>query len=185
MTVALERPTVVRPSPTVQVAGPADLVAVEAHMRAMLPELGGYDPRLHSDVDDLAGTYLGQRDRVLLVATDLEGGVAGTASVRPGGPRPDSVPRWLAERYASRSVGQVCRVWVAPTARRRGVGQALAGAAIGWATGRFDVVCLHTNASVPGALDFWRAFPGVVEVHDSRPDPYSTVHFEVASPCAH
>ncbi|MFC5064747.1 GNAT family N-acetyltransferase [Actinomycetospora atypica] len=182
MTVALERPTAIRLSPTVQVAGIADLPAIEAHMRAMLPELGGHDPVLHADVDDLARSYLGHRDRVLLVAVDPDGSVAGTASVRPGGPRPEFVPRWMAERYASRSVGQVCRVWVAPTARRRGVGQALAGAAIRWATERFDVVCLHTNASVPGALDFWRAFPGVVEVHDSRPDPWSTVHFEVCAP---
>jgi hypothetical protein len=33
---------------------------------------------------------------------------------------------------------------------------------------------------VPGALAFWRAFPGALEVHDARPtDPWSTVHFEV------
>ncbi|GAB3305863.1 hypothetical protein GCM10027511_18340 [Hymenobacter humi] len=50
---------------------------------------------------------------------------------------------------------------------------------------RFDVVCLHTNASVPGALAFWRAFPGLVEVYDARPDPWSTVHFEVAAPGEH
>ena len=185
MTAGLERPTAVRPSPTVQVVGPADLAAVEAHMRTMLVELGGYDPVLHADVDDLAGTYLGRDDRVLLVAFDAAGAVAGTASVRPGGPRPEYVPPWMAQRYATRSVGQVCRVWVAPSARRQGVGQALAAAAVRWASERFEVVCLHTNASVPGALAFWRAFPGLVEVYDARPDPFSTVHFEVASPREH
>ncbi len=35
------------------------------------------------------------------------------------------------------------------------------------------------NAAVPGALDFWRRFPGAVQVHDARPDPWSTVHFEI------
>ncbi|MDL5156009.1 GNAT family N-acetyltransferase [Actinomycetospora termitidis] len=178
MTVALERPTT---APPVREFTVADLGPVEAHMRAMLPEVGGYDPRLHADVDDVVGTYLARPDRVLLVSTDPDGTVLGTASVRPGGPNPAYVPAWLTERYAARSVGQVCRVWVAPTARRRGVGQGLARAAVTWARSRFDVVCLHTNASVPGALAFWRAFPGLVEVFDARPDPYSTVHFEVCA----
>ncbi len=175
MTVAVGKPTV-RP------AGVEDLPAVERHMRAMLMELGGHDPRFHTDVDDLAAAYLGQSDRVLLVSYAEDGTVAGTASVRPGGPQPEYVPAWLAERYATASVGQICRVWVAPSARRGGYGRTLAQAAVDWAVPRFDVVCLHTNASVPGALAFWRAFPGLVEVYDARPDPFSTVHFEVASP---
>jgi hypothetical protein len=41
------------------------------------------------------------------------------------------------------------------------------------------VVCLHTDASSPGALDFWRAYPAAVEVFDARPDPWDTVHFEL------
>jgi GNAT superfamily N-acetyltransferase len=178
MTVALGRSTV-RP------AVAADLPAIERHMRAMLVELGGHDPRFHTDVDDLAGAYLGQADRVLLVSFADDGSVAGTASVRPGGPQPEFVPDWLAARYASASVGQVCRVWVAPSARRGGVGRTLARAAVDWAVSRFEIVCLHTNASVPGALAFWRAFPGLVEVFDARPDPWSTVHFEVAAPGEH
>ncbi len=43
----------------------------------------------------------------------------------------------------------------------------------------YDPVCLHTNAAVPGALAFWTGFPGAVLVHDARPNPWSTVHFEI------
>jgi hypothetical protein len=35
------------------------------------------------------------------------------------------------------------------------------------------------DASSPGALDFWRAYPAAVEVFDARPDPWDTVHFEL------
>lgn len=174
MTLAVARPEV-------RSALPADLPAVGAHMRGMLTrELGGYDPRLHADVDDLAGSYLGRPGRLLLVAT-VDGALVGTTSVRPGGPRPQFVPPWLAARYAGRRVGQVCRVWVDPGHRRLGVGRALASTAARWALdeGGYEVACLHTNAAVPGALDFWLAFPGAVPIHDARPDPWSTVHFEI------
>lgn len=154
-------------------------------MRRMIDgELGGYDPALHGDVDDLAGTYIDRAGWVLLVAIDEGGAVAGTASVRPGGPKAHVVPQWLADRYESRPTGQVCRVWVDAGHRRLGVGRALAAEAIRWARqDGYDPVCLHTNASVPGALDFWRAFPGLVEVYDARPaDPWHSVHFEVTTP---
>lgn len=87
----------------------------------------------------------------------------------------------MTARYARRRVGQLCRVWVDPSHRRLGVGGLLATAAARWALAdaRYDLVCLHTNASVPGALDFWLGFPGAVLVHDARPDPWSTVHFEI------
>lgn len=163
-------------------ARPEQLDAVERHMRGMLArELGGYDPALHADVDDLAGTYLDRSGWALLVAEDADGAIAGTASVRPGGPAPQHVPAWLAQRYAGGRTGQVCRVWVDPDHRRAGVGRALALAAIRRALSEgYDPVCLHTNASVPGALAFWRSIDEVVEVHDARPDdPWSTVHFEV------
>jgi GNAT superfamily N-acetyltransferase len=173
-------------SPPIRLATASDLPAVEAHMRRMLArELGGYDPALHADVDDLAGHYLGSPTRALLVCVREVDGlgevVAGTAVVRPGGPAARYVPQWLAERYADAPTGQVGRVWVDPAHRRQGVGRALAVVAARWAfTSGYAPVCLHTNASVPGALAFWRAFPGAVEVHDARPsDPWSTVHFEV------
>ena len=170
--------------PVVRAARREDLPAVAAHMRGMLErELGGYDPRLHADIDDLAGTYLGATGTRLFVGT-VEGPdgpvLAGTASVRAGGPKPRFVPAWLTERYDGRRVGQVCRVWVDPAQRRLGVGRRLAVEAARWAFGAgYETVCLHTNASVPGALAFWTSFPGAVLVHDARPDPWSTVHFEL------
>jgi GNAT superfamily N-acetyltransferase len=170
------------PGYTVTPARPEQLAAVERHMRSMLErELGGYDPALHADVDDLAGSYLGRPGWALLVAEDADGTIAGTASIRPGGPAPQYVPAWLAQRYADGRTGQVCRVWVDPGHRRTGVGRALALAAMRRAVAEgYDPVCLHTNASVPGALAFWRTFDEIVEVHDARPDdPWSSVHFEV------
>jgi GNAT superfamily N-acetyltransferase len=177
MTVALA-PPVVRP------VRHEDLPAVTTHLRAVLErDLGGYDPRLHADVDDPAGTYLTTPGTRLFVglAPGPDGPVvAGTAAVRAGGPRPAHVPAWLAERYADRRVGQIGRVWVASGHRRLGVGRRLATAAARWALAEgYDPVCLHTNAAVPGALAFWTGFPGAVLVHDARPDPWSTVHFEI------
>lgn len=165
-----------RPRPATR----GDLPAVTEHMRRMLAEdLGGYDARLHADVDDLAGHYLDAPGRALLLV-DVDGSVAGTATVRPGGPTAEHVPAWLARRYRDTRVGQVCRVWVARDLRRLGLGRTLATAAARWAGAwGYDPVCLHTNAAVPGALAFWRSFPGAVEVHDARPDPWSTVHFEI------
>lgn len=168
--------------PSVRLATRTDLPAVEAHMRRMLAgELGGYDPALHADVDDLRGYYLGSPARALLVSIGMDGTVAGTAVVRPGGPSAHHVPDWLSRRYDGAVTGQIGRVWVDPGHRRRGVGQSLALAGARWAfAAGYSPVCLHTNASVPGALAFWRAFPGAVEVHDARPtDPWSTVHFEL------
>lgn len=159
------------------------LPAVERHMRRTIErDLGGYDAALHGDVDDLAGTYLDRPGWTLLVATAANGVIAGTASVRPGGPTAHVVPGWLADRYSSQRTGQICRVWVDAEHRRLGVGRVLAREAISWAQAAgYDPVCLHTNASAPGALAFWRAFPGLVEVFDGRPaDPWHTVHFEVA-----
>lgn len=170
--------------PVVRAARREDLPAVSHHMRAMLErELGGYDPRLHADIDDLAGTYLGVRGtRLFVCLVDGPEGpaLAGTASVRAGGPNPQFVPSWLTGRYEGRRVGQICRVWVDPGHRRLGVGRMLAVSAARWAlTDGYDPVCLHTNASVPGALAFWTSFPGATLVHDARPDPWSTVHFEI------
>jgi hypothetical protein len=50
-----------------------------------------------------------------------------------------------------------------------------------WAldAGGYTVVCLHTDASSPGALRFWRTYPGAVQMWDARPDVWDTVHFEL------
>lgn len=172
--------------PSVRLATPADLPAIEVHMRRLLAEeLGGYDPALHADADDLEGAYLTSGTRTLLVCAREVAGegevVAGTAVVRPGGPSAHYVPDWLWQRYADAPTAQLGRVWVDRGHRRCGVGRALALAGARWALDHgYSPVCLHTNAAVPGALAFWRAFPGSVEVYDARPtDPWSSVHFEI------
>lgn len=131
----------------------------------------------HRDVDDLAGSYLHRRGWALFLA-ELDGVFAGTASICPGGP---ASPAWLAERYARQKTCQLRRVWTVRELRRHGVGRALVTAAAQSAldAGGHGVVYLHTDASTPGALDFWRGYPAAVEVHDARPSPMNTVHFEL------
>lgn len=165
----------------VRLAYKEDLWVCETHMRRVLDEdLRGYHERWHRDVDDLAGTYLDRAGWALFVA-ELDGTFAGTATVKPGGPASPPTPAWLARRYAAQQTGQLARVWTVRELRRRGVGGALVTAAARWAldAGGHSVVCLHTDASSPGALDFWRAYPAAVEVFDARPDPWDTVHFEI------
>lgn len=162
----------------VRPAGSEDLKACEEHMRRVLAEdLGGYRQRWHADVDDLAGTYLDRPGWALFLA-ELDGVFAGTASIRPGGP---TRPAWLAERYACRNACQLGRVWTVRELRRCGAGGALVAAAARWALGAggYAVVYLHTDARAPGALGFWRAHPAAELVHDARPDPWNTVHFEL------
>jgi GNAT superfamily N-acetyltransferase len=165
----------------VRMACQDDLVVCEAHMRRVLDEdLRGYHARWHRDIDDLAGTYLNRPGCALFVA-ELEGAFAGTTTVKPGGPASPPAPSWLADRYAGEHTCQLTRVWIVRELRRRRVARALVTAATQWALGPggYTVVCLHTDASSPGALDFWRAYPAALEILDARPDPWDTVHFEI------
>jgi GNAT superfamily N-acetyltransferase len=167
----------------VRLASVKDLGICAAHMRRVLDEdLRGYHPRWHRDVDDLAGTYLDRAGRALFVA-ELDGTFAGTTTVKPGGPATPPAPTWLGQRYSAQPTGQLARVWIVRELRRRGIGHALVTAATQWALGpgQYTLVCLHTDASSTGALDFWRAYPAAVEVFDARPDPWDTVHFELDS----
>lgn len=162
----------------VRLAQRADLPVVEAHMRRVLNEdLRGYHARWHRDIDDLAGSYLDPPGHALFVA-ELDGRFAGITVVKAGGP---AGPAWLAEHYARQRTGQLARVWVAREHRRNGVGRCLVTAAAQWAFGPsgYEVLCLHTDTSSPGALEFWQSFPGSIEVFDSRPDPWDAVHFEL------
>lgn len=165
---------------TVALAAPADLEAAHAVMREVLhADLGGYRPQWHHDIDDLGAAYLRRPGHALLVARDATG-VVGTAAVRPCALASPPNPDWLAREFNRPDVCQLVRVWVAGRARRRGVGRALTGRAVAWSVGPggYRRVYLHTDASVPGAEAFWRTLP-TREVHDSRPDPYHTVHFEI------
>jgi len=165
----------------VRLACKEDLEVCEEHMRRVLDEdLRGYHQRWHHDVDDLPGTYLDRAGWALFVA-ELDGAFAGTTMVKPGGPSCPPSPAWLGRHYAAQQTGQLARVWIVRERRRRGAGRALVTAAAQWALGPggYNVVCLHTDASSPGALDFWRAYPAAVEVFDARPDPWDTIHFEL------
>jgi GNAT superfamily N-acetyltransferase len=165
----------------VRLADKEDLDACQEHMWRVIDEdLRGYHEHWHSDIDDLAGTYLERPGWGLLVA-ELDGVFAGTTTVKPGGPASPPAPAWLAQHYATKHTGQLARVWVVRELRRRGVGRALVTAAARWALGPcgYEVLCLHTDASSAGALDFWRAYPAAVEVFDARPDPWDTVHLDL------
>jgi GNAT superfamily N-acetyltransferase len=168
------------PDLIVTLAGPADLVEAEAVMREVLRgDLGGYRPEWHRDVDDLEASYLSRPGCVLIVARDAAG-IVGTAAVRPCVLASPPNPDWLAREYNQPDVCQLVRVWVAAGARRRGAGRVLAERAVAWSVGPggYRRVYLHTDASVPGAEAFWRSLP-TREVHDGRPDPFNTVHFEI------
>jgi GNAT superfamily N-acetyltransferase len=145
-------------------------------------DLGGYTPEWHADLDDLESAYLRREGCALLVARDGEN-VLGTAAVKPSKLASPPNPRWLAEEYNHPVVCQLVRVWVSAAARRRGAGRALVQHAVAWAVGPggYRRVYLHTDASVPGAEAFWRSLP-TREVHDSRPDPYNCLHFEIDVP---
>lgn len=166
--------------PVVTVATRADLAKAERVMREVLHrDLGGYRPEWHHDLDDLEAAYLDRPGCALFIAWD-GADVLGTAAVKPCALASPPSPQWLAREYNQPHVCQLVRVWVAAGARRRGVGRALAERAIAWSVGPggYRRIYLHTDASVPGAEAFWRTLP-TREVHDGRPDPFHTVHFEI------
>lgn len=170
-------PVIVRP------ATRTDLDDARAVMRAVLDaDLGGYQARWHADLDDLGATYLDGSGRQLFVARD-ERGVLGTSAIRPCELAVPPNPQWLADEFNRPDTCQIVRVWVAGTARRRGVARALVEASVAWAVGPggYARVYLHTDAGVPGAEAFWRSLPTRV-VHDCRPDPFNCVHFEIDVP---
>ncbi|MCD5312204.1 GNAT family N-acetyltransferase [Kineosporia babensis] len=167
----------------IRTATTADLGGAVACMREVLDrDMGGYNERWHQDIDDLATTYLDAPRAALFVAVENER-VLATTAVRPCHLASPPNPEWLSARYNRPEACQLVRVWVRPEARRRGLARRLVAEATVWATeiGEYDTVYLHTDAGVPGAEAFWRSMP-TVEVLDTRPDPYNTVHFEIDVP---
>ena len=166
----------------------ADLGGAVACMREVLErDMGGYQERWHRDIDDLAATYLHDPRAALFVAAEPAAGpvvgeqrVLATTAVRPCRLATPPNPPWLSARYNRPEVCQLVRVWVRPEARRRGLARRLVAEATAWAVevGGYETVYLHTDAGVPGAESFWRSMP-TVEVLDTRPDPFNTVHFEI------
>ena len=161
-------------------ASAQDLTEAEALMREVLAnDLGGYVPKWHADLDDLAAAYFGDPQRSLFIAR-VDGVLVGTAAVKPCSLRTPPNPQWLADRYNDPSVCELARVWIGASGRRRGVGRSLVRRAVLWATREagYQTVYLHTDANAPGAEPFWRSLP-TVEVYDARPDPFNCLHFVI------
>lgn len=147
----------------------------------------GYVAGWHWDLDDLEGVYVRNTRQAMFVALDGDD-VVGTCALRMGGPSAPPHPAWLAERYADRgAVAQLLRLAVLPEHRRKGLARGLVQAV--WDFARADpatgMLCLHTNARVAGAEEFWRSLP-VVEICDARSGPdqqadarFETIHFEL------
>ncbi|WP_247048302.1 GNAT family N-acetyltransferase [Arthrobacter rhizosphaerae] len=150
----------------------------------------GYVPEWHWDLDDLDGVYVRNPRQAMFIAMHDEE-VVGTCALRMGGPSSPPHPAWLAERYSDpHQVAQLLRLAVLPEHRRKGLARELVGRVWEFATADTGttLLCLHTNAKVPGAEDFWRSLP-VREIHDARTgdmpeaDPrFETIHFELDLP---
>lgn len=166
----------------VRTALPEDLPGARSVMLdTFYTDLGyGYLPDHHDDVIDPARAYLSHPHQCLWIARHNNQVVATTA-VRARGPRTPPHPAWLADRYPDHTTAQLFRVYVRRDHRRRGLATELVDRAIEFVrqTPIFERIYLHTDASVPGALDFWKSLGTIV--HDDR-DPqhrFQTVHLEI------
>lgn len=145
----------------------------------------GYVPEWHSDVVDIAGTYLEDPRHTLVVAV-RDGEVVGTTALHSRGPAHPPHPRWLAERYPSGRTAQLLRVYVRPDHRRHGLARAMVRTACEFAATvpDYESIYLHTNVDIPGAEAFWRSLAD--EVCDARTTGehggFGTVHFEIPIP---
>lgn len=164
-------------------AGTAD---VPGARRVMLDTLyrdlrSGYVPRWHGDIIDIEGAYLAPERHTLLVATGPDGEVVATGGIRSHGP---SAPAWLAERYPAGITAQLCRIYVDPGHRRRGLARAMVTRLLEFvaADGGYTAAYLHTDPISPGAEAFWSALGR--RIHDERPEPHGpgTVHFALDIP---
>jgi GNAT superfamily N-acetyltransferase len=143
----------------------------------------GYLPQHHADADDLKGTYLDRPSHALLVAVDDgTGAVIGMAGVKPirTGICPDA-PRSVVERYDRPGVAELVRVYVDRSHRKAGVGHALVEAARAHVRSvpAYHTLFLHTDATYPGALDFWRRHGTEIAPGDTTRDGVTTRFFEI------
>ncbi len=143
----------------------------------------GYVPAWHTDVIDLAATYLDDPRHTLVVAV-LDGDVVGTTALHSRGPAHPPHPLHLAEHYPSGPTAQLTRVYVRSAHRRHGLARQMVELACEFASqeGGYQSIYLHTNVDIPGAEAFWRSL--AKEVYDARPTGehgpgVSTVHFEI------
>lgn len=153
---------------TVRVPRPEELDETRALMIRVIELDYGYDHRTrwHEDVDDPAGFYLADPRQTLLVAVDDgTGRILGTAGVRVLRITSPPHPAEILDRYDRERTAEFTRVFVAPEARRRGIGRALVDAARAWVAevGGFDLIQFHSRT----AVEFWRALP-TTEILDNR-----------------
>ncbi|MER6117060.1 GNAT family N-acetyltransferase [Streptomyces sp. NPDC001743] len=167
----------------VRTAGPADIGGARAVMLdTVYRDLGsGYVPRWHADVIDPEAAYLRPARCTLLVA-ERDGEIVATGAVRDRGPQAPPNPHWVADRFPSGSTAQLCRIYVRPEHRRRGLARRMVRELRDFVAGAggYEAVYLHTDPAVPGAEPFWRSLAR--EVCDERTLPgggQGIVHFEL------
>jgi len=163
-------------------AEPGDLDGARASMHRTFFEDFGYPALVasHNDTLDLAASYLEPEHRALFVAVDDATGQAiATCAAREWDRRHPVHPESLHHRYREQRTIELLRCYTALEHRRRGAQRELVELARRWvlADRHYAIVNLHTNAAIAGAEPFWRsvAYP----MHDSRPTPFNTVHFEL------
>jgi GNAT superfamily N-acetyltransferase len=140
----------------------------------------GYMPEYHEDVINLGRAYLCHPRQRLWVAA-LGDQVVATTAIRARGPATPPHPAWLARRYPDHVTAQLFRVYVRSEHRRRGLASELVSRAIEFvrSTPCYQRLYLHTDANVPGALEFWKSL-GTVVHDDRKPGPrLQTVHLEI------
>jgi GNAT superfamily N-acetyltransferase len=153
---------------TVRVPRDDELDESRALMIRIIEHDYGYDYRAHwhEDVDDPKRFYLDHARQTLLVAVDtLTGQIVGTAGVRVLRITAPPHPAEILNRYDRERTAELTRVFVAPEARRRGIGRALVDEARSWVAeaGGFDLIQFHSRT----AVEFWRALP-TTEIADTR-----------------
>ena len=170
---------------TYREALPSDLPAARDMMIRVLERdfRARINPDYHWDIADLKGTYLDALHQRLFVAVDQETGrVAGITAIRADGPKSPPHPAWIGQKYNAERCCHLLRVWVDEDFRRRGIARNLVMMARDWVkkTPFYNVVYLHTDASVPGAERFWRSMP-VIEVLTvpASGGHGETIHFEL------
>ena len=170
----------VRPATTADLPGARSVM-----LDTFYHEFGhGYRPQWHTDVIELAATYLEPPRHALFVAVRGEE-VVGTTAVRAQGPASPPHPAWIAERYAGDRTAQLFRVYVRAEHRRRGLARALVDAAVGFVaeTPGYEQIYLHTDTRVAGAEGFWRSVAKeICDDRDGDPSRNQTVHFEIPIP---
>ncbi|WNI30208.1 GNAT family N-acetyltransferase [Streptomyces sp. ITFR-6] len=146
----------------------------------------GYVPRWHADIIDPGSSYL-RPERCTLLVVERDGEIVATGAVRDRGPQAPPNPQWVADRFPSGTTAQLCRIYVTPEHRRRGLARRLVRELRDFVAraGGYEAVYLHTDPAVPGAEPFWRSLAH--EVCDERTLPgrgQSVVHFELPMPAA-